>query len=512
MANKSPAGSESITAKIADLRQQMRSFAKQRAEGLIDEDLQRELVNDLKQQIEDLEKQQSERSASTDAGAVKHAESDMVDEMIAEDESGEVVEEDTHEHPEVTVSEASDEPEHADAEAVAEITEDEDAKDTESVVDNAEDDTTEDAKTETAEKKDDSTKHAQTEMVDEMIAEDESGEVAEEDTHEHPEVTVNESSDEPEHADKHAMTEIIEEEVDALHRDEEESSIRLGDFADEVVVSSAMIKEPDYLNSIHDPNVVDIRDITKTYHMGEFDLEVLKGITLQIRQGEFVSIMGPSGSGKSTLMNILGALDQPSSGEYFLDNVDVSKLGEKELAEVRNSKIGFVFQSFNLLKRTTALRQVELPLIYGSHKDRARKAREALEAVGLGQRLDHTPAELSGGQQQRVAIARALVTEPSLILADEPTGNLDSRSGTEVMQLFQTLNRKNDITTIFVTHDPWIARHTDRVIMLRDGRVIADQRVKEPLIAGESERPSEAEELQAIFESTYYGGDEEEYT
>lgn len=258
--------------------------------------------------------------------------------------------------------------------------------------------------------------------------------------------------------------------------------------------------------------VIDIRNITKTYQMGKLELKVLKGISLTIYEGEFVSIMGPSGSGKSTLMNILGALDTPTSGEYFLDGVDVSRLDEKELATIRNKKIGFVFQNFNLLKRTSALRQVELPLIYGGTRNRSKKAKAALEAVGLGQRLDHLPSELSGGQQQRVAIARALVSEPAVILADEPTGNLDSRSGTEVMQIFQRLNREDGITTVFVTHDPWIARHTSRVIMLRDGKIVADQRVREPLIAGEVERPSEAEELQGIFEETYYGGQQDEYT
>lgn len=257
--------------------------------------------------------------------------------------------------------------------------------------------------------------------------------------------------------------------------------------------------------------VIDIRKITKNYQMGQVLLKVLRGISLQINKGEFVSIMGPSGSGKSTLMNILGALDQPTSGEYFLDGQDVSKLSESDLARIRNRKIGFVFQNFNLLKRTQAQRQVELPLIYSTRGNRSKKAREALEAVGLGKRLDHLPSELSGGQQQRVAIARALVNEPSVILADEPTGNLDSRSGTEVMQIFQRLNREEGITTIFVTHDPWIARHTNRVIMLRDGKIIADQRVKTPLVAGEVERPSEAEELQGIFDETYYGGDEAEY-
>lgn len=257
--------------------------------------------------------------------------------------------------------------------------------------------------------------------------------------------------------------------------------------------------------------VIDIRDITKVYKMGEVEVHALRGVSLKIYEGEFLSIMGPSGSGKSTLMNILGALDQPSSGAYFLDAVDVSKLRETDLARIRNKKIGFVFQSFNLLKRTTALRQVELPLMYSGARGRTKKAREALEAVGLGQRLHHLPSELSGGQQQRVAIARALVNEPAMILADEPTGNLDSRSGTEVMQIFQRLNREQGITTIFVTHDPWIARHTNRVVMLRDGLIVADRIVANPLVAGEAERPSEAEELEGVFQEVYYGGSEGEY-
>jgi putative ABC transport system ATP-binding protein len=257
--------------------------------------------------------------------------------------------------------------------------------------------------------------------------------------------------------------------------------------------------------------VIDIRDITKTYAMGEMEVHALRGVSLKIYEGEVVSIMGPSGSGKSTLMNILGCLDQPSSGQYFLDGVDVSRLNERELAQIRNKKIGFVFQNFNLLKRTTALRQVELPLIYGGVGNRSKRAKAALEAVGLGQRLHHLPSELSGGQQQRVAIARALVNEPAMILADEPTGNLDSRSGTEVMQIFQRLNREQGITTVFVTHDPWIARHTQRVIMLRDGAIIADRAVAEPLVAGEQERPSEAAEMEGLFRDAYYGGKQEEY-
>jgi putative ABC transport system ATP-binding protein len=257
--------------------------------------------------------------------------------------------------------------------------------------------------------------------------------------------------------------------------------------------------------------VIDIRNITKVYTMGDIEVHALRGVSLKIFEGEFLSIMGPSGSGKSTLMNILGALDQPTEGEFYLDGVDVSKLGERDLARIRNKKIGFVFQSFNLLKRTTALRQVELPLFYGGASHRTEKAKAALEAVGLGRRLDHLPSELSGGQQQRVAIARALVNEPAIILADEPTGNLDSRSGMEVMQIFQELNRSRGITTIFVTHDPWIARHTNRVVMLRDGKVVTDREVQSPLVAGETERPSEAEELEGVFRDVYYSGTEEEY-
>ena len=257
--------------------------------------------------------------------------------------------------------------------------------------------------------------------------------------------------------------------------------------------------------------VIDIQGITKTYKLGEIDLHVLKGIDLTIERGEFVAIMGPSGSGKSTLMNILGALDQPTTGTYHLDGIDVAQLKESELARIRNKKIGFVFQNFNLLKRTSALRQVELPLLYAGARQRSQKAKAALESVGLSNRLDHLPSELSGGQQQRVAIARALVNEPSLILADEPTGNLDTRSGKEVMQIFQTLNREQGITTVFVTHDPWIARHTHRVIMLRDGLMIADQPIRKPLDASTADRPSEAEELATIFEDAYYSGKSEEY-
>lgn len=237
--------------------------------------------------------------------------------------------------------------------------------------------------------------------------------------------------------------------------------------------------------------IITIQDMTKVYKMGEHEVRALNGVSLSILEGEFLSIMGPSGSGKSTMMNMLGALDKPTSGTYLLDGTDVSDLSEDSLAEVRNRKIGFVFQSFNLLPRTAALQQVELPLIYAGGGRRSQKAQAALEMVGLGDRLDHKPSELSGGQQQRVAIARALVNDPAIILADEPTGNLDSKSGVEVMQIFQKLNRERGITVLFVTHDPWIARHTNRVVTLADGKVVRDEQIDDPLIAGETERPSD---------------------
>jgi putative ABC transport system ATP-binding protein len=257
--------------------------------------------------------------------------------------------------------------------------------------------------------------------------------------------------------------------------------------------------------------VIDVRDITKAYQMGEETLTVLKGISLQIYPGEFVAIMGPSGSGKSTLMNILGCLDQPTSGEYYLDGENVARLSDEQLARVRNRKIGFVFQNYNLLKRTPAIKQVELPLIYAGAAHRTARAKAALEAVGLGQRLHHLPTELSGGQQQRVAIARALVTEPAIIMADEATGNLDSHSGQEVLGIIQRMNQERGMTVVFITHDSWTARHTKRLVMLRDGYIVADQPIEKPLIAGEAQRPSEAEELSSLFEATYAGGQPEEY-
>jgi len=240
--------------------------------------------------------------------------------------------------------------------------------------------------------------------------------------------------------------------------------------------------------------VIRIRDITKVYQMGEVQVHALRGVSLEVEPGEMVAVMGPSGSGKSTLMNIIGCLDQPTSGTYWLDGEEVGQLDDDRLAAIRNRQIGFVFQTFNLLPRTTALENVTLPLIYAGvgRAERLRRAREALEVVGLGGRLRHTPTELSGGEQQRVAIARALINNPSIILADEPTGNLDSRSGREVMAVLQRLNRERHITIVLVTHDPTIARYTSRILHLHDGRITLEERVEEPLVA----RPetSEAQE------------------
>lgn len=218
--------------------------------------------------------------------------------------------------------------------------------------------------------------------------------------------------------------------------------------------------------------VIRVENVKKSYSMGEIEVQALRGVSLEVQRGEVVAIMGPSGSGKSTLMNTLGCLDRPTSGEYYLDGKKVSDLKDDELAFVRNQKIGFVFQKFNLLSRTTALANVELPIRYsGKGGDRKARAKASLEAVGLGDRMHHQPNELSGGQQQRVAIARALVNEPAMILADEPTGNLDSQSGEEIMQLLLTLNRERGTTLIIVTHDPEVAARTQRVIRIRDGVV-----------------------------------------
>jgi putative ABC transport system ATP-binding protein len=219
--------------------------------------------------------------------------------------------------------------------------------------------------------------------------------------------------------------------------------------------------------------VVDAKNITKVYQMGEVEVHALRGLSVKIAPGEVLSIMGPSGSGKSTLMNILGCLDRPTSGEYYLNGESVADLSDDQLAEIRNRGVGFVFQSFNLLPRATALINVELPMRYSTlnGRDRRKVAKEALEAVGLGDRIHHRPNELSGGQMQRVAIARALVNNPAIIMADEPTGNLDTKSGDEIMALLRELNESRGTTLIIVTHDPEIAALTDRIISLRDGRI-----------------------------------------
>jgi len=219
--------------------------------------------------------------------------------------------------------------------------------------------------------------------------------------------------------------------------------------------------------------VVQARDLTKVYRMGELEVQALRGLSLDIERGETLAIMGPSGSGKSTLMNILGCLDRPSEGDYFLDGENVAQMDDDQLAAIRNHKVGFIFQSFNLLPRASALSNVELPLRYSAMRpsDRRRKAREALQAVGLDERKDHRPSELSGGQQQRVAIARALINDPSIVMADEPTGNLDSKTGEEIMDLLLKLNRERGVTLIMVTHDPDVASRTGRVIHIRDGQV-----------------------------------------
>src|ERR1051326_6003750 len=228
--------------------------------------------------------------------------------------------------------------------------------------------------------------------------------------------------------------------------------------------------------------VIEIKDVVKDYKLGEVPVHVLKGISFQIERGDFVSIMGPSGSGKSTLMNILGCLDKPTSGTYILDGISVAQLQRDELAEIRNNKIGFVFQQFNLLARTSALENVELPLMYTDVPDRERheRARKALHAVGLAGREEHQPSQLSGGQQQRVAIARALVNDPSIVLADEPTGALDSRTSLEIMAILQKLNRERGITVIVVPHGPEIAGYSSRNIHFKDGRLQLDNRIAEP--------------------------------
>ena len=232
--------------------------------------------------------------------------------------------------------------------------------------------------------------------------------------------------------------------------------------------------------------MIQAQDLTKVYQMGDNEVRALDGASFTIKKGEMIAIMGPSGSGKSTLMSIIGCLDVPSSGKYSLDDVAVETLDESKLAEVRGRRIGFVFQQFNLLARTSALENVMLPLTYAGYSGRERedRARKALERVGLGDRTHHAPNELSGGQQQRVAIARAIVNEPNILLADEPTGALDSKTGVEIMDLFQRLHKENGQTVILVTHDAYVARHTERIFKISDGKIVSDEVNLDPIKAG----------------------------
>ncbi len=236
-------------------------------------------------------------------------------------------------------------------------------------------------------------------------------------------------------------------------------------------------------------SVIEIHDLVKIYEMGEVQVRALDGVDLSVDEGEFLAVMGPSGSGKSTLMNILGCLDRPTSGRYILDGVDVSKLSRDERAVIRNAKIGFVFQSFNLLARTSALENVELPLLYGefgwTSEQRHNAARESVRRVGLAGREGHYPSQLSGGQQQRVAIARALVTNPAILLADEPTGNLDSRTSEEIIGIFQQLNEDGK-TIVLITHEQDIARHAKRIVHMRDGQIQKDERIEQHRIEAAS--------------------------
>ncbi len=246
--------------------------------------------------------------------------------------------------------------------------------------------------------------------------------------------------------------------------------------------------------------VIQLQDVHKTYHTGEVDVHAVRGVTLDVAKGEFVALMGASGSGKSTMMNIIGCLDRPTKGTYLLDGLDVSTLDRDDLADIRNQKLGFVFQGFNLLARTTALENVELPMLYmrshmSGHAQRER-AMKALEIVGLSERAGHTPNQLSGGQQQRVAIARALANQPSLLLADEPTGNLDTRTSVEIMGVFQKLN-ENGITIVMVTHELDVAQYTKRMVVMRDGKVVSDNPVSNRLIA-ETELRRLQEEQKAV--------------
>ncbi len=256
-------------------------------------------------------------------------------------------------------------------------------------------------------------------------------------------------------------------------------------------------------------SVIRLERVRKIYPMVDFEVHALRGISLEVKRGEFVAIMGPSGSGKSTMMNIIGCLDHPTRGRYFLENADISAVPKAGLADIRNKKIGFVFQNLNLVPRTSAIENVELPLIYAgvSSRECVRRAREALATVNLAGRELSMPNQLSGGQQQRVAIARALVNNPSIILADEPTGSLDSRTSVEVMEIFQRLNRERNLTIVIVTHEPNVAQYTDRIVMFRDGRVRRDTAVENPKDALEILRQLPPEIEEEDFEEDELVGD-----
>jgi putative ABC transport system ATP-binding protein len=265
----------------------------------------------------------------------------------------------------------------------------------------------------------------------------------------------------------------------------------------EIPKLSVAVPPPESHNANAAPVVISLDHIHKTYTMGDVEVHALRGISLEIKQGEFVAIMGASGSGKSTTMNIIGCLDRPTKGHYFLDGEDLSQLSKDQRADIRNRKLGFVFQGFNLLSRTSALENVELPMLYAGVEtsERHRRSMEALAAVGLAGREKNHPNQLSGGQQQRVAIARSLVNDPALILADEPTGNLDSRTSVEVMEIFQRLNRERGMTLILVTHEPDIADYADRVVTFKDGRIKSDVLVESPRNAAEELKLLPAVEL-----------------